>query len=465
MSNALQEILAVRGRGTPPPDELQIAGTDPIWPTRFPVSETVAAALAAVGVALTDILELKTKRRQRVAIDVRHAAAALKSAYLLQRPDPSGAFKDVVNQQHLAMRQMTQPWPTKDGRWFLPHFGLENLRARVLKVLDCDPTPDSVGKAVARWDALDLENAIAEARACGGMVRSPEEWLAHPHGKLLSERPVVEVIKIGDADVRPLPRADRLLGGVRVLDLTRILAGPMAARTLAEHGADVLNVTKKGAPYIPEHVTDTGHGKRSCFIDLDSIEGRKDMLRLLGAADVLTQSYRPGTLDKFGYSPEEAAAARPGIVYVSISCYGADGPFSNRGGWEQLGQVVTGVCHANGEDKPALLPVPACDYTTGYLAAYGALLGLHKRATEGGSWHVRVSLCQSGMLIQRQGMIDKTVAPRALEPHELDSLRITSETAAGPLRHLGPVLRLSETAPRWEKPTPALGSSTPDWQA
>ena len=243
MPTAFEEIMAVRGRGMPEPGEITIVGADPVLSTRFKIGETCAAALAAVGVAVSDLWELKTGRRQKVSVDVRHAAAGLRSSSYLQRPGPDGVFANVVNEEHEAMRRMTQPWPTRDGRWFLPHFGLPNLRERVLKVLGCEPTPGSVAKAVAGRDALELEAAIDEARACGAMVRTNAEWLAHAHGQALSQKPIVEIIKLGDSDPEPLPEGPRPLSGIRVLDLTRILAGPMAARTLAEHGADVLMVT------------------------------------------------------------------------------------------------------------------------------------------------------------------------------------------------------------------------------
>jgi CoA-transferase family III len=463
MPTAFEEVMAVRGLGEPGRDEVTIVGADPVLPTKFRIGETAAAVLAGVGVAVSDIWELKTGRRPRANVNVRHAAAGLKSAYSLQRPDADGVFRPVVNEEHEAMRRMTQPWPTRDGRWFLPHFGLPNLRQRVLKALDCEPTPESVAKAVARRDALELEGAIDKARACGGMVRTNEEWLAHPHGKALAAKPIVEIIKIGNSEPQALPAGERPLSGIRVLDLTRILAGPMAARTLAEHGADVLMVTSEHLPQIPEHVTDTNHGKRSCFLDLTSQDGAKRLRALIAGADVFSQGYRPGALARHGFGPEDVAAIRPGIVYVSISCYGADGPFSHRAGWEQLGQTVTVICHDNGTDRPALLPAAACDYTTGYLAAYGALLALARRAREGGSYHVRVSLCQSGMFIYRQGQLALPDPGIGLSDDELNELRIESQTHDGPLRHLGPILRMSETPGRWERPTPRLGSSEAAW--
>jgi crotonobetainyl-CoA:carnitine CoA-transferase CaiB-like acyl-CoA transferase len=467
MATAFEEVMAVRGRGMPAEGEVTITGGDPVLSTRFRIGDTCAAVLAGVGVAVGDLWELRTGHRQTATIDVRHAAAGLKSSSYLQRPDAGGVFRDVVNAQHEAMRAITQPWPTRDGRFVLPHFGLPNLKARMCRLLGLtDPTPETVAKAVAQWTALDLEAAIDENRVCGGMVRSNEEWLATPHGRVLAQKPIVEVIKIGDSDPEPLPEGDRPLAGIRVLDLTRILAGPVCARTLAENGAEVLMVTAERLPQIPEHVIDTSHGKRSCFLDLAEADQVAQLQALAKGADVFSQGYRPGMLAGLGFGPEELAALRPGIVYTSISCYGADGPLSHRGGWEQVAQTMTGICHDNDPARPHLLPAAACDYTTGYLAAYGVMLALARRAREGGSYHVRVSLCQSGMFIHRQGKVDYDRPDMDLSPAELDQIRIeTVPPHLGPLRHLGPLLRFSETPARWTRPTPKLGGDRPAWPA
>ena len=466
MNTAFEEVMEIRGEGMPGDGEVEISGADPVFSTPFKLGETCAAVLAGVGVAVSDIWALKTGRRQDVAIDARHAAAALRSTLYMQTPGTDGAFAPVINHAHMAMQKITQPWPTKDGRWFLPHFGLPNLKERVL---GCEPNPASVAGAVAQWDALDLEAAIDEARACGAMVRGNAEWLAHPHGQALAAKPIVEIFKIADGDPEPFPagerpQVDRPLGGIRALDLTRILAGPVAARTLAENGADVLMVAAEHLPQIAEHVMDTSHGKRSCFLNLKTTEGAARLTELARGADVFSQGYRPGMLEDLGFGPEDLARIRPGIVYLSISCFGADGPFSHRAGWEQVAQTVTGLCHEGGEgDRPGLLPAAACDYTTGYLGAYGALLALARRAREGGSYHVRVSLCQSGMFIYRQGKTVFAEPNMDLTRAERDALCIDTQPARGPLRHLGPVLRLSETQPHWTRPTPVLGGDAAEW--
>ena len=222
-------------------------------------------------------------------------------------------------------------------------------------------------------------------------------------------------------------------------------------------------VTGADVPQITEHVTDTSHGKRSCYLNLKNEDEVTSLRTLVADADVFSQGYRPGVMESLGFGPEDLARVRPGIICASISCFGADGPLSHRAGWEQVAQTVTGLCHDSGQDNPMLLPAAACDYTTGYLAAYGILLALARRATEGGSYHVRASLCQSGMFIDRQGQVMFPGENLDLTPDELDALRQQSDTALGPLRHLGPVLALSETPPDWARPTPVLGGDPPLW--
>jgi crotonobetainyl-CoA:carnitine CoA-transferase CaiB-like acyl-CoA transferase len=466
MNPGFDEIMNVRGRGMPADGEVTMTGSDPVFSARFKIGETTANILAGIGVAVTDIHEMKTGKRQKVAIDVRHAAATCQSSKMLTQPAAGGGWQEVPQTPSMVhMRSITQPWQCKDGRWYLPHFNLPHLHDRVIGVLGCESSADAVAKAIAKWDSHDLEEAVAAARACGSIVRSNAEWLQHPHGKMLSGKPLVEITKIGDSAPVPFPKSGRPLAGIKVLDLTRILAGPIAARTLAENGADVLMVTAEHLPQVPEHVMDTSHGKRSCYLNLTKAEDVATIKRLVGNADVFSQGYRPGIMDKYGLSPEQLAAVRPGIIYLSISCYGHGGPFSNRGGWEQISQCATGICLDNGDERPKLLPASACDYTTGYNGAYGVLLALARRAREGGSYHVRVSLCRSGMYIYKQGHVSYPKENMGLSSAELDAIMVESTGGHGTLKHLGPVLTMSETKPYWDKPSPKLGSSKPEWLA
>jgi crotonobetainyl-CoA:carnitine CoA-transferase CaiB-like acyl-CoA transferase len=465
MNSGFEEVMSVRGRGMPEAGEVTITGKDPVFSARFKIGETTANILAGVGVAVTDIHEMKTGKRQKVAIDVRHAAATCQSSKLMRLDTGGGKWEQVDTPSMAHMRSITQPWQCKDGRWSLPHFNLPHLHDRVIGVLKCESNADAVAKAVAKWDSHDLEEAVAEARACGSVVRSNKEWLEHPHGKVLTPRALVDIQKIGDSDPIPFQKGGRPLSGIKVLDLTRILAGPICARTLAENGADVLMVTAKHLPQVPEHVLDTSHGKRSTFLNLTNKDDLATIKKLARSADVFSQGYRPGIMDKLGLTPEELAKERPGIIYVSISAYGHGGPLSGRGGWEQIAQCTTGICLDNGDARPTLLPASACDYTTGYNGAYGVLLALARRAREGGSYHVRVSLCRSGMYIYKQGHVKYDKPNMTLGKADLDPIMVETKTGSGTIRHLAPVLKLSETRPYWDKPSPVLGSSKPEWLA
>jgi crotonobetainyl-CoA:carnitine CoA-transferase CaiB-like acyl-CoA transferase len=465
VNSGFEEVMSVRGRGMPEAGEVTITGKDPVFSARFKIGETTANILAGVGVAVTDIHEIKTGKRQKVAIDVRRAAATCQSSKLMRLDTGGGKWEQVDTPSMAHMRSITQPWQCKDGRWYLPHFNLPHLHDRVIGVLKCESNADAVAKAVAKWDSLDLEEAVAEARACGSVIRSNKEWMEHPHGKVLAPRALVDIQKIGDSDPIPFQKGGRPLSGIKVLDLTRILAGPICARTLAENGADVLMVTAKHLPQVPEHVLDTSHGKRSCFLNLTNKDDLATIKKLAQSADVFSQGYRPGIMDKLGLTPEELAKQRPGIIYVSISAYGHGGPLSGRGGWEQIAQCTTGICLDNGDKRPTLLPASACDYTTGYNGAYGVLLALARRAREGGSYHVRVSLCRSGMYIYKQGHVQYDKPNMVLSKADLDPIMVESKTGSGTIRHLAPVLSLSETKPYWDKPSPVLGSSKPEWLA
>ncbi|MBP0445096.1 CoA transferase [Roseomonas sp. SSH11] len=465
---AFEEVAALRGAPTPP-GEVTITGADPFFRTPFRIGTAVSGALAATGVAANDIWELRGHPRQKIAVRLDEAAATLRTVDYTRARGEDGAYRHVPIPQTMAhMLKVTQPWRARNGRWFLPHLNLPVLSARVLGVLGCESTPEAVSAAVAGWDPVELEEAIAAAGACGGAIRTQAEWLAHPQGAYLAGRPVVELERTGPSAPEAFHPGDRSLSGIRVLDLTRILAGPVGSRGLAEHGADVLMVTARDLPQTPEHVRDTSHGKRSCFLDLKTAEGASRFAELVREADVVVNGYRPGALARLGFGMEELVRLRPGIIQVTVSCYGSGGPFAERAGWEQVAQAVTGICEtqgaAIGAGQPKLVFAPVCDYTTGYLATYGALLALARRAREGGSWAVHVSLCGSAMLLQRQGLLqDFSSAPEVLAEDRLAPLQVREEGVYGDLLTLGPVLRMSETPPRWHSPTPRLGGDAPVW--
>ncbi|OED37976.1 hypothetical protein AB833_21590 [Chromatiales bacterium (ex Bugula neritina AB1)] len=457
----ISELLAL---GAGAETDVRINAGEPVYNSEFALAETSAAVLAAIAAAVNEIWQLKTGRAQQAIVDGRCAATALDSYRFLQRRGRSGQYETLANSPAAENAyRITKPFPTRDGRWFLPHFGLLHLKSKMLKLLNCTDNPESVAASIARWESFSLEDAVAGIGACGGVVRSPDEWLDHPQGRAVATAPVIAIEKIADSEARPFRTDGPPLHGVRVLDLTRILAGPVAARTCAEQGADVLMIAAQHTPQIKNFVMDLSHGKRSCFLDLDEKSDAAVLRSLVSGCDVFSQGYRPGALQARGFGAHELAAICPGIIYLTTSCYGQHGPWAERAGWEQVAQAVSGICHEVDPQCPGLLPVNACDYITGYLGAYGILLALLRRAREGGSYHVNVSLCQTAMFLGRQSRRLPGAEVSPLSDAEIALFQTQSETAYGSLRHLAPVINFSETKAQWLRPTPALGSDLPHW--
>ena len=460
----LRGLLPLAGWNEDRLDDLTITGgSDPILPTSFRIGDTSTAALSAVGLAVSDLWEFKTGRKQRVSVDARRATASLRSGKYMQM-DGAG----VSTERNMVMGT----YPTKDGRWSYLHCNFPNHRAAALSVLGVNEDRDEVTKAVAKWDAFDLEEAIIEARGAGGMVRSMEEWAIHPQAAAIASLPLMDIVKIADSPPEPLPEGSRPLSGVRVLDLTRVLAGPTCARTLAEHGADVMKITAGHLPNIGYQEYDTGHGKLNATLDLRDGRQMETLRELVRQTDVFSQGYRPGTLGGRGLSPEELADLRPGIVYISLSAFSHEGPWASRRGFDTVVQTVSGITQRQGELFPGAIPGPqfypvsAIDYLTGYLMAFGGIVALNKRIHEGGSWLVRISLAQVGRWLVSQGEIPETqLKDMAAEftPEEIASWLMVSETPMGNLGHLSPVIGLSESAPRWSRPSVPLGYHDPVW--
>ena len=284
--------------------------------------------LCANAIAAANLWCARGGRPQSIEVDVRAAAASLVS-FLYQRCP--GASFDRSPQPTTAL------YRARDDRWIHLHGGFSS-REGTLALLKCDDDSGAIANAVASWDAQALEDALADRGVCGAKLRSADEWRAHPQGIALAQVPLVEIIRLGDAAREPLPgprsgeRGARPLSGVRVLDLTRVLAGPTCARTLAEHGAEVLHVRSPKLPSIEPFVIDTNPGKRSCFLDLDHNEDLERLRALVRDAHVFSQGYRPGALAQRGFGPKDLAQMRPGIIAVSIDCYGHEGPFAGRPG-------------------------------------------------------------------------------------------------------------------------------------
>jgi crotonobetainyl-CoA:carnitine CoA-transferase CaiB-like acyl-CoA transferase len=439
--------------------QVRITGADPIVRTPLKAGETGAAAIAASGAAAAWLWQLKRGARQQVRVDTAAAAAAMQS-YKFMRVDgrPPGAVMD----------RLTQAYELKDGRWIYLHCNFPELARRNSAAMGAEPTPESMTERAARWDGPALEEALFAAGGVGAMVRSEEEWRASPQGRAALDEPALRIERIGDAPVQPLPAGDQPLSGVRVLDLTRVLAGPTCAKNLAEHGADVLRISRPDLADSGVLDFDTGVGKLSAHLDMRDAAQMEQMRELVRGCDVFSQAYRPGAMASRGLSPEDAAALRPGIVYVTLNAWGFDGPWRERRGYDTVVQAANGMAWNGAGQPPVFTPVAQQDYVAGYLMACGAMAALARRATEGGSWHVRVSLAGCGEWIRRHGLLTREAyehRPTQVPDELVQPWLRQSASPVGVITHLGPVTRMSLTPARWGRPVPAAGSSPREWPA
>jgi crotonobetainyl-CoA:carnitine CoA-transferase CaiB-like acyl-CoA transferase len=456
---ALDDILSLTHLDPAPRNRVQIAGTDPILAANFFIGTAGAAAIAASGFAAANLWELRTGRSQNVSINVRAAAMAMRSDRFVHCNGEKIHGWDAVSGIYQA----------KDGRWLQLHCNYPHHRDRTVGLLCAEPDRKSVAAAIGKWDALELENAVTMADSICGVVRTPEEWATHPQSTAVDRLPLIEIVKIADSPPEPLPEGDRPMGGVRVVDVTRVIAGPMCGRTLAEHGANVMRISGPELAFSEALVIDTGYGKVAAEIDLTSEIGKESMRNLVTSSDVFSQGYRPGTIAGRGFAPEALADIRPGIVCISLSAFGHTGPWSGKRGFDSIVQCCSGIVHehsAGRKGDPYHLPAQALDYVTGYLGAFGAMEALRRRATEGGSWLVRVSLMQTAHWLKRLGRFGLSEDARDMTDPELrDVMDLTMETEStfGTIRHLAPAITLSETPSFWATPPVPLASHPPVW--
>jgi crotonobetainyl-CoA:carnitine CoA-transferase CaiB-like acyl-CoA transferase len=457
-AKALSELLAIIGverRDTG--GAIRIHGSDPVLASPNRYGTATAAALAAQGAAIAAIWKRRSGVGQDVDVDLAQAVHhGLRSVFLLrQNGHPFVVGTPGVNNY----------FRTRDGRHlYCVRMGdYPHLTPNLIGFLRCANTSEAVAAAIGQWLSSDIEDAMAAARIPAVITRTEAEWLAHPQGRLLAVRPGVEIDRLASSPPEPLCPATRPLAGVRVLDLSHVIAGPATARTLAEQGADVLRISAPHQPDPVQMVMDLGFGKRSAFLNLDRPEDAEHLRRLVAEADIVIDSWRPGALARRGFSPQDLAAIRPGIIVVSLSAYGSEGPWAARGGYEPIGQAASGLSVAEGGiESPRNAPTGTMnDYLAAYLACAGALGALLRRAQHGGSHHVKTSLTQSSMWVLRCGQLG---AKRPLPaPFALPGLA-SMDSPFGRLDHTPPVTRYSVTSAHWALPPQPFGASLPEWQ-
>jgi len=379
-------------------------------PGPYRVTEAAAACVGAVTLAASELVRERGGHDRPITVHIGHAAEAFRSEAHLQVAGETD--RDL-------WAPLSGDYEAADG-WVRLHANYPHHADAILRALGADA--GGVRDAVARRTAVDIENAVLAAGGAAAAMRDRDGWLTDGPGAAVRAEPLVAIERIGDAPPRRLDksRAERMLAeqflfdraspghllavwtlieraltGVRVLDLTHVIAGPVATRTLAAHGAEVLHVTDPKRPVLDRLLMDTGFGKRACHIDADTAEGNETLAALAARADVFVQSYRPDSLARKGFGAYQLAAANPGIVVVDLAAYGHTGPWRGRRGFDSLVQMSCGIAADQGMDRPRPLPVQALDHATGWLAALGVVTALRRRATEGGSWLVRLSLART----------------------------------------------------------------------
>jgi crotonobetainyl-CoA:carnitine CoA-transferase CaiB-like acyl-CoA transferase len=441
-------------------DAVTLTGEEPQLPSSFRVAAAAQVSIAAAGLAAARIWKLRSGQDQQISVDMRHAVVECRSERYLsvENTAPPPAWDAIAG-----------VYKTRDRRFVRLHTNFPHHRDAVCRVLNCKAERDDVQAALMQWDAEAFETAAYAAGGVVAMMRSHDEWSELPQAKTLAALPVITIEKIGDAAPKPWPKGDRPLAGLRVLDLSRVIAGPVAGRTLAAHGADVLLISGADLPSIPWLTIDTGRGKLSAFLDLKREEGQNGLKELLAEADIFSQGYRPHALAGLGFSAEEAARINPGIVYVSLSAYGHVGPWAGRRGFDSLVQTTTGFNHAEGRaagiDGPRELPAQILDHATGYLMAFGAMMAKARQAREGGSWHVRVSLAQTGRWIWNLGRVAGGLKTDDLKGEAVRSLVEQVPSGFGSLQAIRHAAQLSRTPAFWSRPAMPLGSDPPHWPA
>ncbi|MFK0155803.1 CoA transferase [Streptomyces sp. NPDC090493] len=427
-------------------------------PARLPVRQLARACVGACALAAAELAARRTGAAEppRVRVDDGAVAAAFTSERHLL----------VDGRAPVQFAPLSRFWRAADG-WVRTHANYPHHGARLLRALGLPEhaSPEEVAARIAARPALDVENTVYSAGGLAVALRSPGEWAGHEQAAAVAARPLVERGRLDTAHARVLPPlgagAAPLLpaAGLRVLDLTRVLAGPVATRTLGLLGADVLRLDAPRLPELPDQHADTGFGKRSATLDLTT--DRAAFEELLAAADVVVTGYRPGALDRFGLSPEALAERRPGLVVAQVSAWGTYGPWGGRRGFDSLVQVATGIAETEGPaDRPGTLPAQALDHGTGYLLAAGVLRALTEQSYDGGSRFVRLALARTARWLTEE----LEPGPAAGEPYEgPDAWLAGTDSPLGRLRYARPPLSFAGGPADWARPPVPWGSSPARW--
>jgi crotonobetainyl-CoA:carnitine CoA-transferase CaiB-like acyl-CoA transferase len=437
----------------------RVVGDDPVLPGLFRVGALAAASVGATTAAAAALLADRGDTPGVVSVNTRHAAIAFRSqSYLRVDGEPAGAV----------WAPLSGDYQAADG-WVKLHCNYPQHARAAASALGVPEDRDAVTAAVAKRRAVEVEEGVIAAGGAAAAMRTRDAWRSHPQGRALRAIPLVSLEPVdGNVSPRPLPRGEQALSGVRVLDLSHVIAGPVCGRVLAAHGADVLHVGAAHLPTVRPLVIDTGFGKRSCHLDLRERDGQETLRALVREADVLVQSYRPGALAGYGFGPETLAELRPGLVVATLSAWGHTGPWRRRRGFDSLAQMATGIADEGartaGSDHPHPLPAQALDHASGWLTTFGILTALRRRAAVGGSWRVRVALARTAAWLDDLDRLGPGPLQVAL-PGIADVADLLADTPSqfGRLTHVRMAGDLPAAPPRWRDGPHLPGSDPAQW--
>jgi crotonobetainyl-CoA:carnitine CoA-transferase CaiB-like acyl-CoA transferase len=442
-----------------------VAGVDPILPSAAKIGLIGAASNGLYAALVAAIWRQRTGVGQTIGLDRRRLIHSVSPFFerpwvtINGFPPPSLDPNSGVTMRFVA---------TGDGRHVMPLNAYPRIRDTMVEVLDCRNTVGEVDRAALKWTALDLEAAVQAAGAACVMVRTPDEWAAEEHNRYVGQQPLIQLERIGDGPVIPLPPTPRPLSEVKVLAYAHVLAGAHAGSLLAEHGADVLNLWEPGSIELETTYAMANKGMRSALLDTRSADGRMVLARLLDDADVVVTNHRETRIRSAGLTAEQCAAAKPGIIHLSISCFGHEGPWASWVGFDPHALAVTGWSVLEGSLSEPKLPATLVlnDFVSGALGAAGVAAALYRRSIEGGSWRVRINLTRSSVWFRSLGLVDPAGAGVDADHQPLAPTTAQAETPLGRYGYLPTQVAFSATRPRFEDPVLIpRGSGRPEWRS
>ena len=376
----------------------QLTGSLPVLASSFAVSTAAQSSIAAAASAAALIANLRSGKHFTVGVSANAAAMECTSDFTINgRTPPQWA-------------ELSGLYRTSDG-YLRVHANFDHHRDSLLQALQlpAGTKKETAAAAIVQCSTTELDTNITELGGACAALRTFEQWDNHPQAAAINGLPLIEITRIGNAPTRKLDRFNETRGalhGTRVLDLTRILAGPVCGKTLAAYGADVMLINSPHLPNI-DSIIETSRGKLSAHCDLKTPQGVKALRTLLKDTHIIVQGYRPGSLANLGVGAEALCIEYPGLITVSLSAYGNSGPWREKRGFDSLVQTATGFNAAEAEAfrsaTPKPMPVQILDYATGFLMAYGAQAALYKQLTEGGSYHVQLSLARTALWLKEMG--------------------------------------------------------------